>query len=882
MTNSIRSLFLLLLILATGQRATADSSSVLSPAEAAKTHFSAAPDWRPHAISLHPARWIWLPSQRTLPNTFVLFRKEIDLDSPPASARGWISADSRYRLTINGRRVQWGPAPCDPRTLDADPVDVKPFLKAGKNVIGVEVLFYGHGDGTWAGGLPGLLLNLNVETESGKVIPVLSDNSWQSRLDRAHPPGRYKRWFLRALQEEYDARLHPEGWDTPQHLPDREWIAAAELPCPPDKPPAACGGTLWAGDSVDRVDPAVASLRMRQIPLAREIEIAARRLAASGSVRWLRPAADWFDMRIPGSFETDSQPVAKELEAGVWELPATPGADQGVYATFEFDEQIAGFPYFTIDAPEGAVIEVMVQEGHDPSKVRWLDTYFFNWSRFICREGLNRFETFDFESFRWMQLHVRNASRPVVIREVGVRRRIFPWPEPPKAVTSEAPLQRLFDASINTLNNSAIELIMDGGGRERQQYSGDGGHQLHAIRYAFGERRLCARFLRTFSEGLTVDGYFMDCWPGYDRLARVSQKQINAAFWGPLLDHGVGFVFDNWHHYLETGDLAATDEAWPRLVRFAEYLMTLRDELGLLKVENVGIPTVWMDHNAYQTAAHKQCSFNLYTAGMYERALAPLAEARGDSAAATKYRQRGRELLAATVRRFWSQERSLFVDNLPWLETGETPRLSDRSLAMAVLFDQCPGGQTAPSVKVLAECPKEMGLSYPCNAGWRYWALAKGGRIDVVLDDLRNRWATMSSVIANNTLQESWTAATDGFYQWSHCPLAPLYVLHQDVAGIRPTAPGFARVQVRPQLGDLPDLELTSFTPKGAIHFQSRKQGDGHQVRLTLPPGCEGELLTPAEAKADLTPLAPDRADGLKRYRLPAGRESVFWLPPGR
>lgn len=659
-------------------------------------------------------------------------------------------------------------------------------------------------------------------------------------------------------------------------------MAAAELPCPPDKPPAACGGTLWAGDSVDRVDAAVASLRMRQIPLAREIEIPALRLAASGSVKWLRPVADWFDMRVPGSFETGSQPVAKQLGTGVWELPATPWSEQGVYATFEFNEQIVGFPCFTIDAPEGTVIEMMVQESHDPAKVAWLDSYYFCWSRFICREGRNRFETFDFESFRWMQLHVRNASRPVVIRDVGARRRMFPWSETPKVLTSEAALQKLFVASVNTLNNSAIETIMDGGGRERQQYSGDGGHQLHAIRYAFDERRLCARFLRTFSEGLTVDGYFMDCWPAYDRLARVSQKQINAAFWGPLLDHGVGFVFDNWNHYLESGDLTATDESWPRLVRFAEYLMTLRDEHGLLKVENLGIPTVWMDHNAYQTAAHKQCSFNLYTAGMYERALAPLAEARGDSVAATKYRQRGRELLAATVRRFWCEERKLFVDNLPWLETGESLRLSDRSLAMAVLFDQCPGGQTAPSVKVLADCPAEMGLSYPCNAGWRYWALAHGGRIDVVLDDLRNRWATMSSVMANNTLQEGWTATTDGWYQWSHCPLAPLYVLHQDVAGIRPTAPGFSRMQVRPQLGNLPDLELSSFTPQGAIHFRARKQGNGHQLRLTLPPGCEGELVTFAEAQVDLTPLATDRPDGLKRYCLPAGRESAFWLPAGR
>ncbi len=516
MTSCIHSLCLFLLILATGQEATADSSSLLSAAEAAKTQFSGKPDWRPHAISLHPARWIWLPSQRTLPNTFVLFRKEIELDSPPVCARGWIAADSRYRLTINGRRVQWGPAPCDPRTLDADPIDVTSLLKAGKNAIGVEVLFYGHGDGTWAGGLPGLLLNLKVRTESGKVIPLLSDNSWHARLDRAHPPGRYKRWFLRALQEEYDGRLHPEGWDTLQYVPDREWMAAAELPCPPDKPPAACGGTLWAGDSVDRVDPAVASLRMRQIPQAREIEIPALRLSASGSVKWLRPVADWFDMRVPGSFETDSQPVAKQLGAGVWELPATPGSEQGVYATSEFNEQIVGFPCFTIDAPEGTVIEMMVQESHDPAKVAWLDSYYFCWSRFICCEGRNRFDTFDFESFRWMQLHVRGASRPVVVRDVGVRRRMFPWPEAPKVVTSEAALQRLFDASVNTLNNSAIETIMDGGGRERQQYSGDGGHQLHAIRYAFGERRLCARFLRTFSEGLTVDGHFMDCWPRGD------------------------------------------------------------------------------------------------------------------------------------------------------------------------------------------------------------------------------------------------------------------------------------------------------------------------------------------------------------------------------
>ena len=100
--------------------------------------------WQPRAITLTPAKWIWLPSQCTLPNTFVLFRKEIELSAAPASAFGWIAADSRYLVTVNGQRLQWEPLPCDPRNLDADSLDLKPFLKAGKNVIGVEVLFYGN------------------------------------------------------------------------------------------------------------------------------------------------------------------------------------------------------------------------------------------------------------------------------------------------------------------------------------------------------------------------------------------------------------------------------------------------------------------------------------------------------------------------------------------------------------------------------------------------------------------------------------------------------------------------------------------------------------------------------------------------------------------
>ena len=365
--------------------------------------------WRPHLMSLAPARWIWLPSQRTLPNTFVLFRREVTLEAAPQDAPAWITADSRYRLTVNGRRVLWGPAPCDPRQMDVDPVNLAPYLRQGRNVIGVEVLHYGIGEGTWPAGKPGLLFQAQVAMDGGRQVSIVSDASWKCLLDRAHPPGQFKRWFLRTLQEEFDARLHPLGWDTVEFQPDSGWLPAMVLDCPADKP-SSCSN-YPGNDGVDRTDPTHAALRARQIPALREQDVPALRLAASGRVEWLRDPRDWFECRIPGSFRIRTDPVARNLPETRWQLPAVE-AKQGVYATFEFQEQIVGWPHLTIDAPEGTIVELMWQEVHDPAGPPWLDTHFFSWARFICREGLNRFETFDYESLRGCKFTCATPSAP--------------------------------------------------------------------------------------------------------------------------------------------------------------------------------------------------------------------------------------------------------------------------------------------------------------------------------------------------------------------------------------------------------------------------------------------------------------------------------------
>jgi hypothetical protein len=184
-----------------------------------------------------------------------------------------------------------------------------------------------------------------------------------------------------------------------------------------------------------------------------------------------------------------------------------------------------------------------------------------------------------------------------------------------------------------------------------------------------------------------------------------------------------------------------------------------------------------MDHLAYQRQRHKQCAFNVYAAAMMQYALAPLCAAFGDPQRAHAAMALGKKREAATVKRFSSESRGLFVINLPgWAR--KKPYVSATGRWLPRSCSTCPQANTSAAVRAPVECPPEMGFSYPANAGWRLWALAKAGRADVIVKDLRERWATMPCARLNNALQEFWEVTPDSEAEWCHGPVAPLYITY--------------------------------------------------------------------------------------------------------
>jgi hypothetical protein len=823
------------------------------------------------SLDLSPAKYIWFPSERTLQNTFVLFRKTLKLKTKPTKAEGWILADSRYRLFVNGKRVQWGPAPSDPRWADADPVNITDYLIDGENVIGVQVLYYGVGEGTWPLGKPGLIFNLELSFSDNKQT-IVSDSSWLTEIDRAWRPGQFKRWYLRALQEEFDARLHPFGWDQVA-FDTKGWLPAMELKCPANKPPLSSSYPDYQFD-FDNADPA-SDLRKREVPMLEESLVPVKQLAESLWILWTRSPIEYFEFNTPNAFKADRTTSAKSMSTSSWQVELK--RDKAAALTFEFAEQIVGWPYFTIEAPEGTVIELMIHEGHTIGGPTLLNSHFNSWARFICKEGTNTFETFDFESLRWLQLHIHGAAGTIKISDVGVRRRRFPWLNEVKLLSSDRKLQSVINATVNTVYNSCQDTMVDGMGRERQQYSGDCGHQTHALYHGFGEQRLPKRYINTFSQGLTLEGYFLDSWPGYDRLARIMQRQLKLSKWGPILDHSIQFNFDCYNHYMYTNDLDALNEVYPRLLKFFVYLNSIVAKDQLLPVEGLGVPMVWMDHDAYTKQQHKQCSFNLYASAMAVHALAPLCKAFGDRVWEDKVVSFGKKLLTATQKKFWSNKHEIFVDNLPWIEQEKEIRLSDRTLANSLLFNQCPGQKVKQAIKALVDRPKEMGISYPANVAWRYWALAKSNKADVIIKELREEWAEMETVKKNNSLGENWNPQPDSGDLWSHCPVVPLYIMYMGIIGIEGLEPGFTKFRMQPQLGDIEELTITSYAFRGGLSFKSQGIKGKRKISIDVPAGYEGELLLDEKERVTLERLQ-NRKPGLNTYKLANGTSITLEL----
>jgi len=127
------------------------------------------------------ASWIWhSPEGQETYNDTAEAIKRFNIDTPTAAVMR-ITADSRYRLYINGTWVNDGPARSWPDHFQYDVLDACPFLQSGENEVRIIAKYYGVGTFHQIPQAAGVLAQLDVQTQAGEQISICTDESWLIR-----------------------------------------------------------------------------------------------------------------------------------------------------------------------------------------------------------------------------------------------------------------------------------------------------------------------------------------------------------------------------------------------------------------------------------------------------------------------------------------------------------------------------------------------------------------------------------------------------------------------------------------------------------------------------------------------------------------------------
>ena len=162
------------------------------------------------------ARWIGKQECRSEANSWLAFKKEVNVSEVPDEMVARIAADSKYWLWINDSLAVFeGGLKRGPSLGDTyyDEIDIAPYLRKGENCLSVLVWHFGRNGFSHAdSGVAGLLFEAKAPG-----FEILSDKTWDATVYKAYgtagePGANYR---LPESNLSFDARKDITNWCSP-------------------------------------------------------------------------------------------------------------------------------------------------------------------------------------------------------------------------------------------------------------------------------------------------------------------------------------------------------------------------------------------------------------------------------------------------------------------------------------------------------------------------------------------------------------------------------------------------------------------------------------------------------------------------------------------
>ncbi|MEY8327074.1 alpha-L-rhamnosidase C-terminal domain-containing protein [Lachnospiraceae bacterium 54-11] len=751
------------------------------------------------------SNWVWIPEWENRGQTkayLVCFRRKFMADARQEEMKIQISADSRYKLYVNGKLAEIGPCKGDRLIWYYDEVDIAPFLKVGENILAVEVLRYpvnGWGNHSIIRThTPGFYLKEvagkhDVDTDSAwrcivaEDFQIVSEFPWHAQLQ---------------ILENRIADAKLTGWKRLEY-DDTDWSCAKS----------------YTQEQVSLLT-SPGNLNPRPIP---PMQKTLRNFKGLYGRCRKNDFAVYWDGMLQGE--------------GVVEIPPHS------HETVEIDagEMMCGFLSLRIAEGAGSIIRITSSEGYvkqlpktpgefavKGDRTDWENGYLYGFTDTYgvagngTKEQPEGYEPFWFRTFRFVKLEIETADRPLIVTGFDYLETGYPLDVRTQVRTSDNSLDAIWDISLRSLRRCMQETYTDCPFYEQLQYSMDARSQILYTYAVSGDDRLARQCMDDFRRSQRPDGTLNSCYPD-------AEPNVIPTF-------GIYYILMLYDHMMYAGDKKFLRQHLGCMDNVLNFFDRNLDERGL--VGSVGGPLTdrvywsfidwalpWAETTGMPTAGVKgpvtMESF-LYIYGLLHGA--DILEYMGRNDTAEEYRRRAGQVKNA-VNTYCVDSKGRYMDG-PGIK-----EYSQHCQVFALLTDTV---SVEKGRKLLKESLRDTETYAACTVAMAFYLFRALEKADMY-EETRAIWDLWRNMLAKHLT----TCAENDLDERSDCHAwgaLALYELPSVILGVRPGAPGYKKIEVCPIPGYLDHASGDVITPHGTVHVEWHKEQDGRIVlNYTLP-----------------------------------------------
>lgn len=795
------------------------------------------------------------PLDKSEMNKFVLVRRKFFIKNDLYKAIINITADSRYKLFVNGKYIGRGINRCESYYWYYNSYDITPYLRQGENVIAIHARFYGRefafytppklpGHQKIDSGKGGVLfeLELNYNIDSGCISEYVGSDTDNTKIivnDAEKSDMPLKNDAIGYL-EEFDSQKLPKNWNE-LDFDDSSWKKPILLNYP------------------------IKILILDEnAPLFEEERFAEKIVHIKElDQEWDEEDKAEMDFNIMNAMEMDLKPlkdikvINSETFLGkdcVCEI-SSQNPDKALSIFLQFGKEVVGYPRIVVEAPPGVIIDVISTEKMSNEH---LDLDFLSQKRgfrLITRGGKQFFEQWDWEGFLYTQIKIRGLIGTMKIYKFSANAVHMRISKKGTFECSDPDLTKLYDSCAFTLLCCAIDGYLDCPSREQRSYLGDAYPEALIANTCFGEPRLTKKLIYDAAFGQRQDGMIFSFHPG-DAEGQCHVIPDYCLYWIQITEDYI-----QWY-----GDTQVIHDLYPYFLKSIDWFWKYIDKhTGLLTDD---IPYwIFIDwsykHNkiGYNAIVNTQFMDVLYIVGKFAKII-------GDTWNEKRLIAQADLMKKQIEVTFWDPQECCYRDSIKDGKFGEI--ISQHTNAYLAIKGVVPPEKLQLILERVFIKPgdendiiqidrlrdkfikhdlmpfnpqKNVLIAQPFFMHHVNKFFDMMNRFDLMFKYFKRGWVPMIQIGATYTIWETWSKTGSECHAWA---ASPGYDLPTYVLGIKPIKPGFERFEITPNLADLHWANGIVPTIKGEIGVSWTLFEHQFNIKFNVPEGSICEFKCPS------------------------------------